>query len=84
MALCLLHIAAQYGHEEVVKLLLGTAGVEVNVATSGGCTPLHLTVQYGHVEVVKLLLDTAGIEVNVATSAMMALCLCILQLSMVT
>ena len=66
MALCLFTLQLCHGHVEVVKLLLGKAGVEVNAATGDGTTPLHVAAMSGHGEVVKLLLGTAEIEVHAA------------------
>jgi ankyrin repeat protein len=47
--------ASQEGHLEVVKTLLGVAGVDVNKANSDGATPLHFASYHGHLEVVKTL-----------------------------
>ncbi|MDC0857561.1 ankyrin repeat domain-containing protein [Rickettsiales bacterium] len=57
-----LHIAAQNGHPEIVKLLLDR-GAEVNQAGRYGTTPLHIAAHRGHREAVQLLLDR-GAEVN--------------------
>ncbi|KAL2114846.1 hypothetical protein VTJ04DRAFT_10509 [Mycothermus thermophilus] len=55
-----LHLAAQYGLESVVKLLIDKS-VNVNIWNSGttgcSCTPLHLAVKNGHEQVVEILLE---------------------------
>jgi ankyrin repeat protein len=51
-----LHLAAEAGHESVVKLLLKKGAVEsVNLANNDGKTPLHLATEAGHESVVELL-----------------------------
>ena len=42
----------QYGHTEVVELLLNTPGIDVNAADKWGQTPLYLAadVSYNHIE----------------------------------
>jgi ankyrin repeat protein len=58
----LLHVAAQYGHSEVVKLLLA-AGANVNSRRQDQATPLYIAAFHGYSPVVELLL-TAGANVN--------------------
>ena len=55
-------IAAERGHNEIVKLLIAAKAL-VNVATVDGLTPLHITCQFGMVETARLLID-AQAEVN--------------------
>ncbi|KAF2685413.1 ankyrin, partial [Lentithecium fluviatile CBS 122367] len=50
-----LSLAAQSGHEAVVKLLLETGKVDVDSKDQDGRTPLSLAAQNGHEAVVKLL-----------------------------
>jgi hypothetical protein len=59
-----LSIAAQYGREAVVKLLLKTSQVEVDLKDKLGRTPLWWAARYGHKAVVKLLLETSQVDVN--------------------
>ena len=51
-----LHVAAEKGHVEVVKLLL-EHGANPNARDMYGVTPLHLAARKGHVEITKLLLE---------------------------
>jgi ankyrin repeat protein len=56
--------AAENGHKEVVTLLLGKEGIDVNAADSDGRTPLSWAVAHRHEVVVKLLLgvdDRSGL-----------------------
>jgi len=59
-----LSLAAESGHEAVVKLLLDTGKVDVNSKDTDGRTPLSLAAESGHEAVVKLLLDTSKVDVN--------------------
>src|SRR5690348_373244 len=61
-----LYMAAEYGHVEVVKLLLAVNTIQVNAARQDGATPLFIAADKGHVEVVKLLQAVNGIQVNAA------------------
>jgi len=58
-----LFVAAEYGREQIVRMLL-SAGVKPNqVVHRSGRTPLLLGVKYGHYEIVKLLVEAgASIE----------------------
>lgn len=53
--------AAQHGHEAVVKLLLDTGRVDVNLKCAYE-TPLFRAAYYGHEAVVKLLLETGYVD----------------------
>jgi ankyrin repeat protein len=57
-----LHLAAQYGHDDVVSRLLA-AKANVNARRNGGLTPLHLASGHGRFRVAKRLL-AAGADVN--------------------
>ena len=48
-----LSLAAWYGHEAAVKLLLATGKVDINSKNSNGSTPLSLAAGHGHEAVVK-------------------------------
>lgn len=64
-----IHVAALKGHEEVTKLLLVEAALDVNCQdfneATPRATPLHLAVGYEHKDVVKLLLLCPSIDVNI-------------------
>jgi ankyrin repeat protein len=62
-----LHLAAEYGHVDVVKLLLNR-GANVAALSSRGETPLHFAVKNGHRLVCSILLDR-GADVSSATPA---------------
>ncbi len=52
-----LSLASQYGHGDIVRLLLDADQVAINARDRNGHTPLHSASQYGHGDVVRLLLD---------------------------
>ncbi|RYC81153.1 hypothetical protein BFJ63_vAg15952 [Fusarium oxysporum f. sp. narcissi] len=52
------------GQEAIVKLLLATEGVDVNLKDDYGRTPLSWASENGHEEIVKLLLATEGVDVD--------------------
>ncbi|CAE7578803.1 Osbpl1a [Symbiodinium sp. CCMP2592] len=54
-----IHEACWVGQAAVLRLLL-EAGAEVNLANSGGQTPLHLASMKGHRDLVQLLLGIAA------------------------
>jgi hypothetical protein len=49
--------AASNGHLDIVRILLATNAVDVNVESVARRTPIFWTAAKGHVEIVKLLLD---------------------------
>ncbi|XP_014680313.1 PREDICTED: ankyrin repeat domain-containing protein SOWAHA-like isoform X3 [Priapulus caudatus] len=53
-----LHHASRRGRCEVVKLLAGKYGGDVNQRTFGGYTPVHLAAIQGHNDCLELLLNT--------------------------
>ena len=57
-------LAAYEGRAAVVRELLSRPGIDVNLATAGGETPLYFAAQEGHVEIVELLLGVRAINVN--------------------
>jgi ankyrin repeat protein len=63
-----LGVAAKYGQQAIVRLLLLAAGVDVNDRHSNGTgtTPLGIAAQYGQAAVVTILIQ-AGADVNKAS-----------------
>jgi ankyrin repeat protein len=62
-----LHMAANAGHSEIVKLLVQEMGaVDLATQTADGGTPLHRAAAAGHVRTVKLLLEL-GSDVHALT-----------------
>ena len=59
-----LHLAAENGHLEVVRLLLATGKAEVDSKDKYGRTPLSWAAENGHLEVVRLLLATGKAKVD--------------------
>ncbi|RYO92493.1 hypothetical protein DL762_001639 [Monosporascus cannonballus] len=59
-----LSLAAEDGHEAVIKLLLDIGNVNPNVRDQYGWTPLELAAISGHETVVKLLLNSGKIELK--------------------
>jgi ankyrin repeat protein len=59
-----LWLAARFGHDAVVKLLLATKNVDVNVQCQYDETPLSKAAFYGHGAVVELLLAVDKTDVN--------------------
>ena len=59
-----LHLAANRGLEEMVKLLLSHPDIDVNSQGRSGRTPLHAATNNGCMEIIVLLLAHPGIDVN--------------------
>lgn len=58
-----LHLAAEHGHGDVVRVLLNAAPrIDVDV-----CMALHHAARGGHAEVVGMLLAVPGIDINATT-----------------
>jgi ankyrin repeat protein len=43
-----LHLAAAFGHDDVIQALIMSPGVDVNSVTSQGLTALHVACRRGH------------------------------------
>ena len=63
-----LHLAIQRNNTRMVRQILQTSGVDLNLRASRSRTPLHVAVEYGHASVAELLLSTPGIDLNACTS----------------
>jgi ankyrin repeat protein len=57
-----LHLAAFFGVEDVVKLLLDIGEVDVDSKDNDGQTPLSWACENGHAAVIKLLLETGKVN----------------------
>jgi ankyrin repeat protein len=68
-----LYVAVRGGHDNVVKLLLGTAEVDVDAKDRDNDTPLLMTAYKGNWTVDKLLLKTGNVDVNAKAYGLMAL-----------
>ncbi|MCL6270914.1 ankyrin repeat domain-containing protein [Sansalvadorimonas sp. 2012CJ34-2] len=60
-----LFLAAENGHDKVVRIFAQTEGIDLN-QTKDGVTPLFMACQEGHDKVVKILAQTDGIHLNQA------------------
>ena len=49
-----LHLASQWGHPELVRLLCGHPEADLNGVDRDGHSALHLAVECGHADVVKV------------------------------
>ena len=58
-----LHLACNYDSLEFVKKMLEIPGIEVDLVTSEGMTPMHECVIFGSTEIVRLL-NSHGADVN--------------------
>ena len=55
-------VASAKGHVEIVKLLLGVEGIEINQPANNGVTALGLAKQQEHTEIVQLLIAAGATE----------------------
>ncbi|CAD7700374.1 unnamed protein product [Ostreobium quekettii] len=60
-----LHLAAYYGHLNVVDLLLSTKRCDPQGTNEHGCTPLHFAANKGHKHIVARLLKVQGIKIDI-------------------
>lgn len=60
----LLTLATQRSHIEIIRLLLQTGKVDVDLKDNGGRTPLSWAAEFGEEGVVELLLGTGSVDVN--------------------
>ncbi|KAI0403025.1 hypothetical protein F4802DRAFT_608355 [Xylaria palmicola] len=59
-------LAAENGHEAIVKLLLTTKQADPNIGENDGWTPLFVAAESGHEAIVKLLLATKQTPLSIA------------------
>lgn len=63
-----LSLAARKGHEAIVKLLLETGRMNIDMKDFNGWTPLAWAAYMGHEAVMKLLLETGRVDVESSDS----------------
>lgn len=81
-----LHLAASNGKVEMVRILLGAAGINVNAVDKCGRTPLHVAANRGgpsHVNTVRVLLEDSRVDVNAADKVCVR-CVCVFVVCEVT
>lgn len=61
-----LHIAAEYGNDKIITLLLDR-GADINALDFSGCPPLFLALNKGHLECVSILIEF-GANLNIITN----------------
>lgn len=74
----ILHLAAQYGHSEVLELLLDVLpDLDVNAVTiyGTGSTPLLLAIKRGQSDAVRVLLGVSNVNTNIADHSGLLACL---------
>ena len=59
-----LSLAAERGHEAIVRLLIKRDDIDVNAKESLEMTPLSLAAWYGHEAIVRLLIEREGVDVE--------------------
>ena len=63
-----LSLAAEHGHEAVVRLLIEKDCVDINTKDHNDWTPLAFAVHSGHEAIVRLLIERDGIDINAKDS----------------
>lgn len=59
-----LHIAAKKGHTDIIKILLKSGMMDINLKTSPeGETPLHYAIKKNNIDIAKILIDS-GANIN--------------------
>ncbi|KAI1325405.1 ankyrin repeat-containing domain protein [Xylariaceae sp. FL0255] len=53
----LVHLAAQYGHAEMIDFLVSDKGMDVDAKTAGGATPIYQACLYGNFKAVEKLVS---------------------------
>ena len=65
-----LHLAAEVGDVERLKILLNIKGIDVNMKAKHDWTPLHYAAHSNHAECIKVLLTMPDININAQTSSL--------------
>ncbi|KAJ6262640.1 hypothetical protein Dda_3452 [Drechslerella dactyloides] len=61
-----LAVAAQYGHQECVEVILERNIFDINAKNDSGQTALSLAVTHGHTEIVSMLLKETEVDLNIS------------------
>ncbi len=61
-----LHVAAQFGHIQVMERLLNMKNLDFDATDKQGMTALHLAISRGYEDICKYLIDN-GASINIAT-----------------
>lgn len=64
-----LHLAATFGHDLAIKILLGEPGIDINARDDMGATALWCASKQNHYQVAKRLLTEHDVEVNVVVES---------------
>ncbi|KAL7273947.1 hypothetical protein RUND412_003174 [Rhizina undulata] len=59
-----IHLIAQHGYSDGVRLLVEQEGVDLNAKDKDGWTPLYAAAWEGHEAVVRLLVEQEGVDLN--------------------
>ncbi|GLI79175.1 hypothetical protein PoHVEF18_007503 [Penicillium ochrochloron] len=59
-----LSVAAEFGQENILRILLETPGVELNSSDRLGSTALHHAAEKGHIGLVEKLLGAGAVDVD--------------------
>ena len=59
-----LYMALQFGHTDIVAILVGAPGIQINQQNNAGTTALGLASQLGQTETVRLLLQQPKFIIN--------------------
>ena len=81
-----LHVASKNGHASVVRLLLsrGGNGVDIDIQTQDGCTPLYQAAERGMFETVQVSVDPFDVGCILTVAAMLLRVLPVPSLSTLT
>lgn len=60
-----LHVAAQTGSLDIIKLLISIPGIDVNKKAIYDLTPLHLAISSYQISIIEMLLDVESLDINI-------------------